>query len=35
MLGNAIKMGDPEVTQAGRKIVGGIQALAQKADIGL
>jgi hypothetical protein len=34
-VGNAIKMGDPEVTQAGRKIVGGIQALAQKADIGL
>jgi len=34
-VGNAIKLGDPEVTTAGRKIVGGIQALAQKNDMGL
>lgn len=34
-VGNAMKMGDPDVAAQARKVVGEIQALAQRAGIGL
>jgi len=34
-VGNAMKLGDPELAKAGRQVVGEIQRLAQNASIGL
>eukprot|EP00405_Crypthecodinium_cohnii_P018435 CAMPEP_0206477662 /NCGR_PEP_ID=MMETSP0324_2-20121206/35544_1 /ASSEMBLY_ACC=CAM_ASM_000836 /TAXON_ID=2866 /ORGANISM="Crypthecodinium cohnii, Strain Seligo" /LENGTH=646 /DNA_ID=CAMNT_0053953725 /DNA_START=69 /DNA_END=2009 /DNA_ORIENTATION=+ len=34
-VGNAMKMGDPDIAASARKVVGEIQALAQRAGIGL
>lgn len=34
-VGNAMKMGDADIAASARKVVGEIQALAQRAGIGL
>eukprot|EP00439_Symbiodinium_sp_Y106_P081994 s679_g21.t1 len=34
-VGNAMKMGDPDIAALGRKAVGEIQALAQRAALGI